>query len=187
MSEPGVFNVRIPGDPAWVHLRQRRLLIPYPVNATATGGGLPCDVEFVLDVDDEHNPSCIVCTEFTMRRRAGAEPVTATTMRKVPVRRLVELALGRVAVPDHIEPEPELIYGPDEVADALRSRRGHRGRPRSIADSELARIAKLYRDNPEDGTQAVAEEFKVHPRTARRYVKRAEEAGYSIKPRKRKR
>jgi hypothetical protein len=163
------------------------LLVPRPVRARVIDPTLPCDVELLLDLDPDADR--IVVVELTARRRAGGAAVTATMLRQLPVGRLTELAL-RAAALTSTEIEAAEVNSPPPDADALADfwmpQRGRRGRPRVLADSQLQAVAKVYRDHPDDGLVAVADEFGVGRTSAHRYVQRAAEAGYSIKQKKRR-
>jgi hypothetical protein len=134
--------------------------VQLPVRAWATGGDLPCPVEYLVKSDPKRG---FVAVEFTFRpRRGGVDTKTLRAAINVPD--LVAMALESAATGRAVAGKPG-----EKMRQFTRSR--SRGTPNAIRDDELLRVLKFY---DKGGTAAVVEHWHVERTTAWRAVKRAQ-------------
>jgi hypothetical protein len=131
------------------------------VRAWATGGDLPCPVEYLVDYDAKRGR--FVAVELTFRpRRGGVDTKMLRAAINIPD--LVAMALESAATGRAVAGKPG-----EKMRQFTRSR--SRGTPNAIRDDELPRVLKFY---DKGGTAAVVEHWHVERTTAWRAVKRAQ-------------
>lgn len=162
--------VRVSGTDMWVHSRDW---------IGVTGTDLPYGVVFGLDFDGTERQ----CAEVRLFQYRGGPTVTATLLRSMPIDRWKRRAL---------ELTPRRFFDAD--GNRLRDRSGYlepyrnvvrreaRSNRRRTPDSELERVATVYRQALADGdhpTAAVERALRLPNRnTAKKWVQRAREGGF---------
>jgi hypothetical protein len=153
-----------------------RFLVPQQF--TATGGSADVGVKLAVEVDDH---GVARCTAMELRQLDNGEPITGSTLRKLPSpTRLMRDALAVVAaeVAALSDGGARADVGGHATAFERDVRRPRRGSP--LSDEELDRVAKVYRaalDHGEPATQAVADELHLARSTAARWVGKARARG----------
>ncbi|CAN5351792.1 hypothetical protein BH20ACT22_BH20ACT22_09950 [soil metagenome] len=168
-------SFQLPGkDPrSWKRLGEAR--IPSPFTARFE---FPEDHAVEIDIAMESGAPVANAIRIERNRK---RPLTGTELRHLPLRDLVNVAVGQAAVVTK-EVAPGIYEGSPATADeALEtSRQADRAkRRRTMTDEHLEAVAQVYRatggDRPRD---AVMDEFQVSPAMASRYIKLARERGF---------
>ena len=143
------------------------LLIPERFTAVAYLDDPPLQVGVTIATATAR-PRCVFLS-------IGGEEVTARGLRRVPVGRLVRIAVGLAAQ----VPSGAGVAGfarDDELADAERETVG-RARRWRLTDEHLCAVANLYRAAPKGPVVAVADQFGASRATAGRWVAAARNRG----------
>ena len=143
--------------------------------------GLPCRV--VLRFANVDGRAACVNVEVGAEFREGAafepQPITTSTLRAVPLARLIEqtLRMAMRDLPKHLPEGPFL----DKQMSALEAAQNVRrpGRPPRYDEAHFAEVARVYREHGggRAPTKAVAEHFTRTRSTAATWVSRARALG----------
>ncbi len=160
--------------------------VPERLLAEVRDSGLPAVLEIEVAVID----GAVACQMVALRSLDGGPPITRELLRDLPVGRLASVLMANRALisdfsssawGDLDQSRVFLVAGadaPDDVYESVLKQTAPRPR-RRITDALLAKVAKVYRDQVDEGapTRAVAKEFMVSHSTAARYVAQARERG----------
>ncbi len=162
-------------DPtSWKRLGEARIPSPFTVRFE-----FPKDHAVEIDIAIESGAP--MCNAIRIERNPKRPSLTGTELRRLPLRDLVNAAVGQVAVVPKEVAAGTYEGSPATVDEAFEiSRQADRAkRRRTMTDEHLEAVAQVYRatggDRPRD---AVMEAFQVSPAMASRYIKLARERGF---------
>jgi hypothetical protein len=151
-------------------------LVMLPIRAWATGPGLPCRVEYLVDLDPRRDRPQFVMVELTLRPERGEAVDTRILRAPLRIPDLVSAAVAAAMSPQHVTEESPDRYPIKQVRELVYADSGHRGRQPKIPDDQLSNVLRVWNANggSNGGTAAVATRWTVDRTTAWRTVKRAQ-------------
>jgi hypothetical protein len=97
------------------------------------------------------------------------------------------LTTWKLLVPDLLRTVLDVVWKSADLPELARIKQARRGQGRILSDEQLAEVAAVCRDNPNERFAAVKKRFNIARSTAADYIDRARDAGHDVADGKAKR
>jgi hypothetical protein len=147
------------------------LVLPSPVVAhVELAGRPPMDLRLEVDEDGE-----VVVTQVTFARADGARALTASAIRSVPFKLIVDEVIRRLEIEAKLsQPQPLDATGGLRVRSRVLRTRTRR----LIDDALLTEVAAIVRFNPAKPNEALRTQMHTSARNASRWIAAAKQRGF---------